>query len=368
MAEPEDAALAARLAASVEELEKQRALVVQLNALKNDLIAVLAHDIKGPLTSILGFSELLEEGYLEGEAATDAAKTIRTNAARLATLANDVLSLTRVDYGDLEIADDRVDLLDILKKSIEGHASERAIEFTCAEPRAYVRGDAERLTQAFDNLIRNAIKYSPGGEPVHVTLRRDGERYAVSIVDRGIGVPPEELNRLFRRFSRGTNARKAKIAGTGIGLFIVKTIIERHGGSVEARSSLGEGSTFDVFLPAYEATTKGNAKRVTLLTADANLSRFIAYELRTRGYRVRETSTLDAVAGGDLRAGDIVLVDDGAANPSELRAALPRTTELTFVGLGARSGAGWDRTLPKPFLVSDLLEAVKGKGVASVLP
>ncbi|HKE37459.1 MAG TPA: HAMP domain-containing sensor histidine kinase, partial [Candidatus Baltobacteraceae bacterium] len=225
--------LAHRLAASIDELERQRASVLELNQLKNDLIAVLAHDIKGPLTSIAGFAELLEEGYLEGPAAVDAAHTIRANAQRLATLANDVLALSRIEHGELEIADERVDLVDLIRNAVETHVAERNVHFKTALNEAFVRGDADRLSQVFDNLLRNAIKYSPEGNPVEVTIESAGEDFRVEVSDRGIGIPAEDIPRLFGRFARGSNARRAKIAGTGIGLFIVRMIVERHGGSVD---------------------------------------------------------------------------------------------------------------------------------------
>ena len=173
------------LAAALDELEAQRGAVMQISQLKHDLVATLAHDIKGPLTSIVGFAELLEEGFLEGDEATDAAKTIRTNAQRLATLANDMLALSRVEYGELEIADDRIDVIDILRSAIEAVAAERPIETAFSVEHAYVRGDADRLRQVFDNLLRNAIKYSPGGDPVQVEVREGGNGFAVAVRDRG---------------------------------------------------------------------------------------------------------------------------------------------------------------------------------------
>lgn len=348
----------ARLAASLEELQRQRASVLQLSQLKNDLIAVLAHDIKGPLTSIVGFAELLEEGFLEGDAATDAARTIRSNAQRLAILANDVLALSRVEHGELEIADDRVDLIKLVNEAIEAHASERAIDFIHDVPEGYVRGDAERLRQVFDNLLRNAIKYSPGGEPVRVELYAEGDSWIVAIADRGIGIPHEEIGRLFDRFSRGTNARKAKISGTGIGLFIVKMILERHGGSVRVSSTLGEGSRFEVRLPSMDGAQPLRPMRVTFLASDPALSRFVTYELRTRGYRVREAATVEEAIKGDLRSGDVVVVDDGVTSPDELRAAIGDRCSVRLVGLGEPSPRGWDVLLPKPFLVQDLLRAI----------
>ena len=207
--------LRSSLAAALDELEAQRGAVMQISQLKHELVATLAHDIKGPLTSIVGFAELLEEGFLEGDEATDAAKTIRTNAQRLATLANDMLALSRVEYGELELADDRVDVIEILCSAIEAVAAERTIENAFAVEHAYVRGDAERLRQVFDNLLRNAIKYSPGGEPVRVEVREAGNGFTIAIQDRGIGVPPDDLPKLFNRFARASNARKTKIAGHG---------------------------------------------------------------------------------------------------------------------------------------------------------
>jgi signal transduction histidine kinase len=349
-----------RLAASIRELEHQRANFLQLNQLKNDLIAVLAHDIKGPLTSIVGFAELLEEGYLDGAAATDAARTIRTNAQRLATLANDVLALSRIEHGELEVAADRVDLVAIVKSAIELHGSERAITFSSDVTNAPVRGDADRLRQVFDNLLRNAVKYSPGGQPVDVTVTTQGDAFRVAVRDRGIGIPDDEQQKLFERFSRASNARRAKIAGSGIGLFIVKMIVDRHGGSVAAQSKLGGGSTFLVTLPNMDAAGVEHPSRVTVLTSDWALSQFAAYELRSRGYRVRQVATLDELANGvELAGGDIVVVDDPAVSPTELRAIAEGAIRL--VGVGATSD-GWDTMLERPFLVSDLLAAVGDAG------
>lgn len=348
----------ARLAASLEELQRQRTSVLHLNQLKNDLIAVLAHDIKGPLTSIVGFAELLEEGYLEGNAATDAARTIRSNAQRLATLANDVLALSRVEHGELEIADERVDLIKLVSEAIDLHTAERTVECVHEVAEAYVRGDAERLRQVFDNLLRNAIKYSPGGQPVRVEIARRDTNWVVSFIDLGIGIPEEEAGRLFDRFSRGSNARRAKISGTGIGLFIVKMIVERHGGTVCVASTLGEGSRFDVALPAIESSAALRPIRVTLLTSDRGLSRFAAYELRTRGYRVREAATLEDVANAAVRGGDVIVVDDGVATAAAVREAIGAERDVRLIALGHARSDGWSATLAKPFLVEDLLRAI----------
>lgn len=347
-----------RLAASIDELERQRASVLQLNQLKNDLIAVLAHDIKGPLTSIAGFAELLEEGFLEGAGAIDAAHTIRINAQRLATLANDVLALSRVEHGELEIADERVELVDLIVSVAQSHLPERSITVTTSLECAFVRGDAERLRQVFDNLFRNAIKYSAEGSAIEATLAANGDTLRIDVTDHGIGITPDDLPRLFGRFVRGSNARRAKISGTGIGLFIVRMIVEHHGGSVDVKSVLDEGSTFSVVLPSFEARVSQHPMRVAIVTKDSELSRFAAYELRSRGYRVRECRELEELAHvGDLRSGDVVLADTAVVRADEVRAfAAPGT--ISVIGLGAGNGDGFDATLARPFLVTDLVKAI----------
>ncbi len=348
--------LEARLAASVAELERQRAAVLHANQLKNDLIAVLAHDIKGPLTSIIGFSELLEEGMLDGDAATDAARTIRTNAQRLATLTNDVLALSRVEHGEFEIKDERVDLAALAKKMAALHGSERDIRLD-VEPNALVRGDAERLEAALDNLLRNAIKYAPASEPIDLSVGRDGDRVLLAVRDRGIGIPEGEIAAIFDRFARGSNARRAKIVGSGIGLFIVKTIVEQHGGSIEVQSVLDGGSTFTVVLPSLESREAHRTGRVILVTADGALARFAAYELRMRGLRVREAATLSDALDG-VRSGDMFVVDERVARATDLRAMLPNGLAVRLIGLTETPSNEWDVALRQPLLVSDLVEAL----------
>ena len=351
--------LRARLAASVDELERQRGSVLALNALKNDLIAVLAHDIKGPLTSIMGYAELLEEGALEGSAAVDAARTIRSAAGRLATLANDVLALSRVEHGDLEIADEHVDLVALIESTIASYASERDVAFASSCAAAVVRGDEDRLRQVFDNLLRNAFKYAPPGSPIEVNVRREDDRFLVDVRDRGMGIPADEIPRLFERFSRASNAKRAKIAGTGIGLFIVKMVVERHGGEIAVQSVLGEGSTFTVMLPSLDAAIAQRSMRVTVVTADASLRHFVAYELRARGFRVRECASVSDLSHvGDIRDGDVVLVDTATAARSDIAAIVPRDIGVRYVGLGSPDAEAYDDILARPFLVADLLRAV----------
>jgi len=351
-----------RLTASVDELEDQRASVIRLNQLKNDLITVLAHDFKGPLTTILGFAELIEEGALAGEDACDAAGTIRRNVFRLTTLANDTLALSRIEHGELEIAEGIVDLPDLVREIAERTDDPQRFTFVATASETEVPGDRERLRQVFENLLRNALKYSPDDALVSVAIRDgDADFVRVDVTDRGIGIPGEEIATLFRRFARASNARKARIPGTGLGLFVAKTLVEKHGGRLSVNSEVGRGSTFSVSLPRRGAVAR--APQIAVVVGDAALGPFIAYELRSNGFRVREYGSLDELrAGSAAEPSDAVIVDrdriapDAGATRAVLGGSTPR-----LIGLGASGSDGWDATLPKTFLATDLLAALAMK-------
>ena len=347
-----------RLENSVAELEQNRSAVIRTNQLKNDLIAVLAHDFKGPLTSILGFSELIAEGSLDGDDARDAAKTIGNNAKRLTDLANDTLALSRVEHGELDLLEERVDFVALMKDIIASFDDGQRVEISVGILDPMIVGDAARLRQVFENVIGNAIKYSPGGQPVTVSLRPDGEGIVVAVKDQGIGIPSEDIPKLFKRFARASNARMSKIKGTGIGLFLVKMIIEAHGGSVSVRSDVGRGTTIEVHVPRNIAAVRG--PRVAILSSDDTLGPFIAFELRTHGFRVREFKTLEGFSNLSAREPfDAFVVERSVvANAQTLRKVVHSPSLYGSIGVGGVATEGWDVCLPLPFLASELHAAL----------
>lgn len=346
------------------ELEAQRASVIRLNALKDDLIAVLAHDFKGPLTSILGFTELLESGGLEGEDAANALRTIRGAATRLAALANDTLALSRVEQGDLNVAADPVNAADLVKESVENFEAERHVTLDVEAEDPIVRGDPSRLRQVFDNLIGNAIKYSPNGESVDVKVKQSESALRISIADRGIGIPEGELKLLFERFRRASNAKMSKIKGTGLGLYLAKTLVERHGGTIEVQSRINAGSTFTVVIPRMRDGV-GGMLRAVLLAGDERLAQYAGYELRANGQALRHDKTLTGLLERlEVEAADIVLVDTQSVD-ADLILLFKRVAEskdpIGLIGIGARgeiAALPWHARLPKPFLAHDLQEAI----------
>jgi len=350
--------LLARLSASVAELESQRGSVIQLNQLKNDLISVLAHDFKGPLTSILGYAELIAEGALGDDDTREAATVIRKNVARLNTLANDTLALSRIEHGELELAVDNVNLGELVREIVERMKDARDIVVSVETEDSIVSGDLERLRQVFENLIRNAVKYSPDGDVVSVTVRSQGEYVRVAITDRGIGIPPAELPNLFKRFARASNAKNAKIQGTGIGLFLVKMLVEKHSGRVEVESEVNRGSTFAVILP--RRATQRRLPQIAILASDATLGPFVTYVLRSNGYRVREYRTVTELHERFKEEPcDAIIVDRDriAASASMIRAGIQGSPIL--IGIGTGLSDGWHLTLPSAFLAAELLTALE---------
>ncbi len=336
-----------RLENGLAELERQRANVIRLNAQKNELIATLAHDIRGPLTAIVGFGEMLADGSLERDESIKAAETIVRNGQRLATLSDDVVALSRIELGELELDIEQFDFAALVAEEVEGRLTQRPIRFMCDIDDTMILGDKRRLRQSIDNLLGNAVKYSPSDTPILVTLHGNASSLTLDISDQGIGIPENELAKVFDRFARGSNARKAKIAGTGLGLFLVRTFIERHGGHISVRSTLDIGSTFSIVLPRSGAGL--SVRGVIVLAIDRSVREGAAYELRTRGIRVRELTAADELATLDPAAVPFaIFVDARIADGDRLRAMLPPSIQSIPIV-----------EIPPHFLGDELIAAIR---------
>ena len=226
----------------------------RLNEQRAQFLAIVSHELRTPLTSIVSFSELIRgeaEGLTpEGRHFLD---VIERNADRMLRLVGDLLMLDRLEAGALPLDLDLVSVRGLVTEAVAnaspGAANQGISVLLDASGGPPVRGDSRRLLQVFDNLIGNAVKFSHLDGQVRVVASCDGTTWRIDVSDKGIGIPPEDVARLFGPFVRGSNARTAGLPGTGLGLSIVKVLVEMHGGSVEVDSVLDEGSTFSVFLP-----------------------------------------------------------------------------------------------------------------------
>ena len=242
-------AVAARNVVLYRELSARRDAVVELNQLKNDLIAMLAHDFRGPLTTIVGFADVLGEEENLTDEAREYLGMISSSAMRLAALASDTLALSQLERNELSLTIEPVDIGALARDVARVFSVTRPIDVRVGTGPHVVEGDAARLRQVVENLVGNAIKYSPGGEPVDIVVRNREDAIELAVRDRGIGVPAADRARLFGRFARAANARALGIGGTGFGLYLARTIVELHGGRIDVSSTEGSGSTFRVTLP-----------------------------------------------------------------------------------------------------------------------
>jgi len=227
---------------------------------RDNLLAIAAHEFKTPLTTVIGCTQTLQiraarEGYLP-KRDQDALRVIAGQAKRLHALIDSVLNLARLHNGQAQIARQMVDLAGLARRVVDdaglmetGHI----LEFRGPDTPVVITGDRVRLEQVLQNLLDNAVKYSPAGGVITVGVERRNVQAVLSVSDQGIGIPEEARARLFDRFYRASNIDRRQTQGVGIGLSIVIEIVALHGGVVEIDSAEGRGSTFTVRLPLSEA-------------------------------------------------------------------------------------------------------------------
>lgn len=226
----------------------------RLDQMKSDFINRASHELRTPLTSAILMTELLQQGGTPEEM-SEYWRTLMSELNRQKNLINDLLLAGRLESGRMKLEAVPMDLVPILEESaqaVKAIAGMRNISITLEVEQAPfdVFGDAGGLSQVFINLINNAVKFSPEGKAVEVVAAKGGaEREAsISITDHGLGIPLESIPHLFERFYRAKNVTVAEIPGTGIGLYIVKSIVDELGGKIEVKSELNQGTTFIVYL------------------------------------------------------------------------------------------------------------------------
>lgn len=228
-----------------------------LESVRRDFVANVSHELKTPLTSIVGYAETLAT-EAAGDTQTERfARTILNNARRMQRLVDDLLDLSRIESGRWQPDVERVDVRGLagdVWAAFADRARERRIQFTAASGDGHhVMADADALRQVLTNLFDNALRHTPPGGRIGVALEASPGGVTVAVTDTGSGIAPEHLPRIFERFYRADPGRSREEGGTGLGLAIVKHLVEAHGGHVEARSTLGQGTTIRMFFPGAPA-------------------------------------------------------------------------------------------------------------------
>lgn len=275
---PDDMALAEELARRAAfAMERSRLFAAERAAhaaaeeairLRDQFLSIASHELKTPLTSLLLQTELLqrraERAALLPERERRSLQLIVDQSHRLDRMISALLDVSRLELGQLSLERAPVDLCALARRmAAEAAPLSEAHVVICDAPAEalLIEGDELRLEQVLQNLLQNAIKYSPDGGPVEILVTTEGERVCVAVRDRGIGLPEEALPQLFERFFRASNVDPRQISGLGVGLYVVREIVRLHGGEVRAARRPGGGSDFMVCLPRAEQVPPGEPHR-----------------------------------------------------------------------------------------------------------
>ncbi|HEY8808568.1 MAG TPA: ATP-binding protein [Solirubrobacterales bacterium] len=240
-----------RLGEALESQRNANATLEKLDRTKTEFLSIVSHEFRTALTGIQGFSELIRDGGLEPDEVRAYGGYIFNDADRVNRLIGDMLDLDRMESGRMSIRTADVDINEVLSDAIARAGSSPSVDFKSdLDPRLpIVVGDRDRLVQVVSNLVNNAVKYSPDGGTVTLSTRSEGDFALVSVTDTGVGIPPDEIGHVFERFRRVRSGAAQSIPGTGLGLTIVKQIVEMHGGKIWVESAVGHGSAFHFTLP-----------------------------------------------------------------------------------------------------------------------
>ena len=308
------------------------------NRMKDDFLAVLSHELRTPLNAILGYARLLRGGMLDGEIADRALETVERNSRWLAQIVDDVLDVSRIVSGKIRLDVQQVELpavIDAAVSTIQPAADAKGVRVqTLIDPRApAISGDPDRLQQVVWNLLSNAIKFTPRGGHVQLRLERVNSYIEIVVADNGAGIRRDFLPFVFERFRQADRGPTRKTGGLGLGLSIVRHLVEMHGGTVQAESpGEGEGSTFTVRLPFVSVRPARSPKR--------------AHPVAEGGAPLAPLQSLVGV--------HVLAVDDEADSRGLLRVVLESAGATVTTAASAAEALGLLETTPPDALVADI--------------
>ncbi|HEY0378508.1 MAG TPA: PAS domain-containing protein [Pyrinomonadaceae bacterium] len=319
------------------------------NRSKDEFLAVLSHELRTPLTAILGWAHMLRDGQLDEKTAADALETIERNARAQARLVDDLLDVSRIITGKLRLEVAEVEPRHFIESAIEAlrpaaAAKEVSVQNLTGAGVGFIEGDAARLKQIAWNLLSNAIKFTPPGGRVEVRLKRADSHVELAVTDTGAGISPEFLPHVFEPFRQADQKTTRRHGGLGLGLSIVRHLVDLHGGTVHAESpGEGRGATFTVRLPApHEKQARTESERRD--PADRDTSASYGCPERLDGLKVLvvddEADTRELLRMAVGRCGAEVLTAGTASEA--LEAIETRRPDLLISDIGMPDQDGYD--------------------------
>jgi PAS domain S-box-containing protein len=271
----------------------------EVDQMKSEFVSTVSHELRTPLSSILGFTELMLTRDLNPDKQNKYLTTIFNETKRLTALINDFLDVQRMEAGKQTYEKKYIELLPILSKIIDAqqvNTNQHEIVLETAINSPVILGDKFKVEQVFLNLINNAVKYSPDGGTIVVKIFQVENELKVDVIDQGLGIPEDSLDKLFTKFYRVDNTDRRRIGGTGLGLAIVQEIMKAHNGKVTVQSQFGNGSTFSVIFPAVRGNenfinkdkgkVSGDSYQILLIEDDPSLVELISQELKENGFQI----------------------------------------------------------------------------------
>jgi signal transduction histidine kinase/ActR/RegA family two-component response regulator len=396
----------AEIEALLKSTEEARRDAERANHLKDEFLAILSHELRTPLNAIIGWAHLLKTGTLDAASQVKAVESINRNAQLQAALISDLLDISRIVSGKLRLDLRLVELPAIIQAALDSvrpasEAKKIQLEALVASDVGVIAGDPARLQQVVSNLLFNAVKFTPSGGHVQVSLEKNGPHLEVTLQDDGPGIDPDILPYIFDRFRQGDTSTTRAHKGLGLGLAIVRHLLEMHGGAIEARNREDRsGAMFKATLPASSASvpalsvahasspespawessaTSLRNMRILVLDDEADAREVVAALLEGCGAAVLTAgSVADALGILQREQPDVLVADiempgeDGYSLIRKVR-DLPsdRGGQTPVVALTAYAsasdsvkllGAGFDRHVPKPVQPSELISVI---GVAT---
>ncbi|MGF1589718.1 MAG: PAS domain-containing protein [Pleurocapsa sp.] len=378
-----------------EELRQQTEDLIRANQLKDEFLAIVSHELRTPLNPILGWSQLIASGRLTAEKTAVGIQTIERNAKLQTQLIDDLLDISRILRGKLNLKQTPLSLESVIRSALQTvqlTADAKSIQIeTVFEPKiGQVLGDFGRLQQIIWNLVTNAIKFSPAGGRVIVKLNRIGDRAQIQVEDMGQGIEPGFLPHVFDRFRQAESSNTREYGGLGLGLAIVRHLSELHNGTVAVASpGLGQGATFSVKLPLINEPTseqldntpskesvepdRFSGVKILVVEDEVDSRDILTLVLEQEGAAVTPvTSAQEAIevfnqSPFDLMISDIGMPEmDGYNLLSQIR-ALPQGKNLAAIALTAYAGeidrqrsldAGFQEHIAKPINITELITAI----------
>ena len=374
------------------ETQRSAQILEDANRRKDEFLAMLAHELRNPLAPIRNASEILARKFADDSQIKRTVNLVKRQVSHLARLVDDLLDVSRITQGRIELRRASQELAPILaqaRESVEPLMREKQhvlLVSTSFEP-LYVHGDHARLVQSVANVLTNAAKYTdPGGE-IRLELRRQADQAVIVVSDSGVGIAPELLPRIFDLFVQGDRSLDRSQGGLGIGLSVVKRLVEMHQGRVTAFSEgLGRGSVFEIHLPLIAAPAKSQAhspartieaKRILIVDDNVDAANSLAEMLQIDGHSTEVVYTgKDALSCAFARPVDVILLDIGLPDmngyevASRMRPKIGPVQLIALTGYGQAedvrraTDAGFDAHLIKPVDFDELERIIAAFGKA----